>query len=1295
MTYMYAPAERLERDAYNKMAATARNHGGRWSRFGKPGFLFKTEADRQAFIDAISPSNDTQQSRKDLSRRDFLKTASSIAVGAALPRGLNAAPRMGKALPLPDAVASTPLSDEVISLLEANDLKGALALLAESGPKETRVLARILARQMPDTGADVVIDSTSRTNSHGMVAQKDNGGAVLTLYTANDSTGTDTGTFLHEALHMAVMARYSSLNRALKGNYRVLGMDDAAARDAMDQFIDLWQEFRTSFKGAQGLEMSEALSSPDEFFVRALTDPAVQKSMAEKEYDGRTLMQRFKDWVKYSLFGLNKKGVIPSWLDAALLGANDFIDAMDNDSPDFAYADRLLKAVNEQNRQRETMHSRRESVREGDGGSYGFAAGGSSSGATPPPTEGGNENIDREEMNRRMREEHHGIWWKAKTAAKRNLSPGGLLPRAVFNAKIARDSKMGAAEMDVQYHVAALERAFKKDFKTSFDNRTVKQARMLRDALAGNPSPDLPQDTAVAIEAMRQYIDRHSAAYVEILREDARRMLDGLPADRRLAILDQLDSGEFDDLKKGEAQIVQKILLMDTIAGNIGEYVHRSYRAFDDPHWARNVPNEVLDNARDYLESRHLEQNPESTIEEAAKAADRIIESILKENTAFDSMEAYIRESKLGAKDLSLLKRRKDIAPEIRELLGEYEDPRLNFAKSATKMTRLIFNDAFLKRVREIGLGTFLFEDGEQPPGHWKTIAAEGNEAYAPLNGLKTTPEINQAFIDALGNENMESWYRAIVRMNGAVKFGKTVLSPTTAARNFMSAMFFTLGNSHFNLGHAGMSLRVHLDKQGDNYDYLRHLKELGVVYDTPYAEEMMRLLRDTDLQDRLLNDRMKAKHALDMAQSFYRFGDDFWKVIGFENEVAIQMKHYGMGRAEAEKEAAERIRNTYPTYSMTGRFVNKLRRFPLAGTFVSFPAEIIRTSYHILRYAKQDMEHSKSLGAQRLAGLAITAGLAYAAQALSMLMLGVDDDEDEAVRQQLPEWSKNSNLYYLSREDGNLRYLDLSFLDPYNYWKRPITAILRDQPLKESAQEAAREMLAPFFGTDIAFGALAEIWSNKKSSGGTVYNSADTALEQSRSIADHIRKAIQPGAFSNLERILKAGRGEKTTTGRTYSMSDEMAALAGFRVSTLDPGVSLKYRSYETQDAIRGASSILRKAATDPNPVSEDELRDTFDRVTEIREEAYQDLLRSITAAKRSGLSDAAVLRQLQSGGLSKKDAAALASGIIPVNVSSKQYLRDAISSAGDTFGPDVQREILKRRSLIMRWQSELLQRQ
>jgi hypothetical protein len=127
----------------------------------------------------------------------------------------------------------------------------------------------------------------------------------------------------------------------------------------------------------------------------------------------------------------------------------------------------------------------------------------------------------------------------------------------------------------------------------------------------------------------------------------------------------------------------------------------------------------------------------------------------------------------------------------------------------------------------------------------------------------------------------------------------------------------------------------------------------------------MMELLKDSRLEDldRWWNPISRLKAPIDFAQRFYSYGDDFWKIIGFENEKALLMKHKGMSEPNAEKEAAERIRNTYPTYSMTGRAVNALRRFPLAGTFVSFPAEVIRTSYHITRYLAQDLKDSRAMG--------------------------------------------------------------------------------------------------------------------------------------------------------------------------------------------------------------------------------------------------------------------------------------------------------------------------------------------
>ena len=894
-----------------------------------------------------------------------------------------------------------------------------------------------------------------------------------------------------------------------------------------------------------------------------------------------------------------------------------------------------------------------------------------------------------------LRERDRPLWDRLTKELRRQLAPGGLLPSAVFKLKIQRDSKFEVTEIDAKNLLAGLEGAVKAAWGHSMRETTDDQRRLMGDILAGREA-EVPDGIRDELVKMRIHVDRLSAEYTTVL------------------------AGEINDLIENNRseEAKARASLLQTIVDNIGEYVHRSYRAFDDPKWANNVPDEVLNNARRYLREQYQAKAAKYD-EWAAKAMDRgdveiankhieraqrlrspqlvenRIEAILKEGKAFDSMESFIRETKLGAMDLSVLKRRKQIAPEIRALLGEYVDPRVNYAKSVTKMSRLIWNARFLDRVKEIGLGDFLWREGDpaRPTGAWKKIASKTPQ-YNPIGGLYTYPEIEEAFREILDQEQMADWYRFIVQVNGMVKYGKTVLSPTTAARNWMSALFFTVANGHFNLAHGATSVRafreyMHSRDRGRLHQYLRHLKELGVVYDTPYAGEMMRLLEDSRLEDIMAGEkRATVKEWLDLATRFYQFGDDFWKIIGFENEKAILMKHKRLSESEAEAAAAERIRNTYPTYSMVGKFIKALRRFPLAGTFVSFPAEIIRTTYHILRYLKQDMQDPdmRPVAVRRIVGLSAASGLVYAAQAIAMSLLGVSDDEEEAFRDLAAPWQRNSNILPVTRDEkGNLRFIDMSFLDPYNYWKRPINAILRDQPYEDMAVEIARETLTPFFGTDILAGAIMEWLLNKKESGGRVYNPSADPVSQTMDVVNHIRKAVQPGIASNVERTYLALQGQVSPSGRTYNLMDEGAAFIGWRVSTFDAKAAMYFKAFEFQDRKRDATSILTTAARNPNEVSDEELRYAYERAMVVRDQAYTEMLRLIDAARNSGLSDVQVARSLRDSGVSSKDVGSLMRGVIPKWVPAKGGMRQAIRKAHLLFGPDVERELERRRREII----------
>ena len=858
------------------------------------------------------------------------------------------------------------------------------------------------------------------------------------------------------------------------------------------------------------------------------------------------------------------------------------------------------------------------------------------------------------------------VWNRAKQALRRELTPGGLLPETVFKAKLARDFDINGFEFDISNRLGHLEDAVKAVYGKSYDNLTEDQKVAVNNALSGEGVLDLDPAIREEVYKMRLVIKDLSKQYAAHLEK------------------------EIADLQaEGSPEAASKAALLETINNNLDTYVHRSYRAFDDPNWPKKVSREVVDDAARYLEDRYADGG-EVTPEIQRKVA-QTIELMLKEGTAFDSMEGFIKESKLGAKDLSVLQRRKQIAPEIRALLGEYQDAKINFTKSVTKMARLVMNQRFLDQVKAIGLEEgFLFTEENRPLNATRKIAADASEVYSPLNGLYTFPEIEQAFKDALGKEQMADWFRTIVRLNGLVKYGKTVLSPTTAMRNWMSAAFFAMANGHFDFTQMSKSLSSIREyfTHGEGKDgYLRKMKRLGVIYDTPYAGEMMDLLADSNLENSLFNKKPFAgiRKANEYAQKFYQYGDDFWKILGFENEKAMLMKHMGMTEAQAEVEAAERIRNTYPTYSMTGRFVQRLRRFPLAGTFVSFPAEIVRTSYHILRYLKQDMKSNPAYAMRKVAGLAVASGMIHALQAVSMAMMGMDDDDEEAFRDLAPEWQRNSNLLALGRNDkGQIRLIDMSFLDPYNYWKRPINAIMRDQPVGDALRDSAREAFEPFFGQDIAFGAIMEAINNKKESGARVFNPHAPAMDQAQDIANHLRKALQPGIASNVERISMAARGEISASGKPFTMEDEAAALVGFRITTFDPKTAIYYRAFEFQDKKRDATSILSSVARNPNKVSDKAIAKAYQQAQETRYQAYEDMMSLVQAAMNAGLTRQEIVRALRNSGVSQKDTLALVAGRVPRWEPSTAMMRNAVKKAEVLFDPDIADEFRRRDRLI-----------
>ena len=67
-------------------------------------------------------------------------------------------------------------------------------------------------------------------------------------------------------------------------------------------------------------------------------------------------------------------------------------------------------------------------------------------------------------------------------------------------------------------------------------------------------------------------------------------------------------------------------------------------------------------------------------------------------------------------------------------------------------------------------------------------------------------------------------------------------------------------------------------------------------------------------------------------------------------------------------------------------------------------------------------------IGYQRLFGMGLTtAAVPYATVAAAQALYNVADDEIEAMRRYVADWSKNSTLVPLRDKDGKLKYIDFS----------------------------------------------------------------------------------------------------------------------------------------------------------------------------------------------------------------------------------------------------------------------------
>jgi hypothetical protein len=612
-----------------------------------------------------------------------------------------------------------------------------------------------------------------------------------------------------------------------------------------------------------------------------------------------------------------------------------------------------------------------------------------------------------------------------------------------------------------------------------------------------------------------------------------------------------------------------------------------------------------------------------------------------------------------------------------------------------------------------------------------------GNSIANPLAGKFTTKEIADGIKNAndigagltsviRGREGANpaekavTWfYRNLLLFpKGISQLAKTVLSIPTHLRNFFSAGAFAGANGILFEGITNPGLLARAFREGVDTSALlklgpnsaeaqaayRELLELGVVNSQVQIGDLVNLLKDATgnpgvvSTDAILKPFLtKLKKLGSFFQGKYVAEDDTWKITNYVVELD-RLKQSAIKQGieltddvvkGLKQEAANIVKNTVPNYAYVGSAVKTARILPI-GNFMSFPAEMIRTTTNIAEQGLKELRHSKptrgsnvtpyvvdaetgqlvkndnpmyGTGFKRLSGMATTlvvvpTTVVEGAKAL----YDVSEDEIAALRQFVPEWSKNSTLVPIRTDDGELRYIDFSHSNAYDVIARPFRTLVNniiageatDQTLLsgfvDGVNQAGAEIMNPFISESIWTEAVTDLTvrGGRTSEGRQLYTDQTPAGNKAAIRFLHLGIALAP-SYRQFQRLGEAAFGIPTKRGDELNIGPELAGFMGLRPIKVDPLQSMGFKIAEYQEGIRNARreftggyfGILRGGRIKPNDVI-----NAYYNSNRARFLVQQEMNKNISAAQILGVNKSSLQTEFKDRQISDKTFNNLAKG-------------------------------------------------
>jgi hypothetical protein len=667
----------------------------------------------------------------------------------------------------------------------------------------------------------------------------------------------------------------------------------------------------------------------------------------------------------------------------------------------------------------------------------------------------------------------------------------------------------------------------------------------------------------------------------------------------------------------------------------------------------------------------------------------------------------------------------------ITNLLGKQDNAILTILTGTERLSNLLrgsqFYDNLLEasnKAKAAGKPGLFFDSGEEAS---KVFGADNVRQIKfldparkyeigngnPLNELHTDDITYEALttVDKINDKGIGKaiYDNFVLYPKATSQIAKTILSPITHVRNFISAGAFAGANGI--LPGITISPTQLLKDFKDTYGTLsksnggevyEKLLKLGVVNSNVRLGDLRKLLDDVNFGETLsqtkgLKSMMRALSKVKkFGEDLYTAEDDFWKITTFAVEsrrLRNAYKRSGISRPkkgfksfddQIAEEAAEIVRNNVPNYDYVSEFVKATRKMPI-GNFVSFPAEIIRTGTNIVRRSLKEINFKtrndngdlvaplRRIGLQRLFGFGTTViGLPYGIQEAYKTIYNVAEDEMEALKRYVPDWSKNSVLIPIRGKDGKLKYVDFSHSNAYDTLSRPIQTVInavaegRDDEngimddFTLGVIEATKELGSPFISESIWTEALLDVTvrGGRTRSGRTLYTDETPDGEKAVKRLEHLITTQLPGSLAQLERldiafkpidipiIGKTGpEADFDEYGKGYEIPNELAGIFGYRAIEVDPENSINFKIADFQSSVRNARRLFTSPLLKGGVVQPSEIVDRYIATNDALFDAYKEIRKDYVAALKLGADSKELTNSFSVRGL-KSDLGAIMKG-------------------------------------------------